>query len=115
MKNNQRKSATTNAAAPMLANTEADSKLQFLSELLAKHKGNGVANQRARILAALRRFSLTTTEIRRFLDVFEVAARIWELRHLEGHDIPKVWVRTFTETGREHKCALYTLNPARHD
>lgn len=101
------------AAAPMLANTEAPGKLQFLSELLNKHNGNGAANQRARILAALRRFSLTTTEIRRFLDVFEVAARIWELRHLEGHDVSMTWVHVHTETGRQHKCGLYTLHPAR--
>lgn len=100
------------AVAPMLANTEAESKLQFLSELLEQHNGNGAANQRARILEALRRFSLTTTEIRRFLDVFEVAARIWELRHLEGHDISMIWVRVHTETGLEHKCGLYTLKPA---
>jgi hypothetical protein len=57
-------------------------KAAFLKSILSAQPGTGADNQRQRILAALAKFPLTTLEFRYGLDVLEVAARIWELRHL---------------------------------
>ena len=88
---------------------EQEHKQKFLSQLLAQYGGNSGCNQRQRIVEALARFSLTTPEIRRHLDVMEVATRVWELRNVHGHNIDKIMVDDRTDLGRKHKVALYTL------
>ena len=97
------------ATAPMLDNIEAEHKLKFLAELLDQHTGISAQVQRTRIRLALARFSLTTVEIRRYLDVFEVGARICELRHMDGCNVVTTIVVVHTETGYAHRCALYSL------
>ena len=84
-------------------------KQRYLAKLLNDFGGNSIENQHKRIIQGLARTSLTTPEIRKHLDVMEVAARIWELRRKCGHTIEKVMVEDRTDAGRKHKVALYTL------
>jgi hypothetical protein len=66
------------------------------------------AAQRARLLDALRRDSLTTLEARRLLDVLHPAARVMELRR-EGHNIVTAWTTDTTPEGNAHRVARYFL------
>ena len=77
---------------------------------------NAAADQRSRILAALRTAPITTIQARRELDILMPAARVHELRHRYGHEIDLVWVREQTECGRWHKVGMYVLQgEARHE
>jgi hypothetical protein len=76
-----------------------------------KFSDNSAEGQRARLLEALKRGPLTTIEIRHDLDVLMPAARVFELRHNEGHDIEKIWVSRHTAAGNLHRVALYVLKP----
>lgn len=67
------------------------------------------SSQRARILARLRKGPMTTTEARRELDILMPAARVFELRHNHGFDIPKRMVKVETAPGKWHRVALYSL------
>lgn len=70
---------------------------------------NSLAAQRARLLEHLKAFgSGTTIELRRDLDVLQVAARIFELRKL-GHVIQTVRTYQQTDCGNVHKIARYVL------
>ena len=72
-------------------------------------KSNSLAVQRARLLEHLKEFgSGTTIELRRDLDVLQVATRIFELRKL-GHVIHTVWTYQKTDCGNVHKIARYVL------
>ncbi|KAF0235299.1 MAG: hypothetical protein FD177_53 [Desulfovibrionaceae bacterium] len=64
--------------------------------------------QRARLLDALRRGSLTTLEARRRLDVMHPAARVMELRRL-GFNIVTIWTTDVTAEGNTHRVACYQL------
>jgi Helix-turn-helix domain len=83
-------------------------KLAALKQLQLEFKGNTCSDQRARIMAALRRFPLNTYELMRLLDVYYPPARIRELR-VEGYRIVTVWQIVTTEAGVRHRVALYTL------
>lgn len=102
---NQQPNTTPTTSADQLF----ELKRKYLTDLLNQFGGNSAENQRQRIVESLARFSLTTPEIRKYLDVMEVAARIWELRHVFGHAIDKTMVDDRTDLGRKHKVALYTL------
>lgn len=76
-----------------------------------KPMSNDTAAQRARLLDALRKGPISTIEARRDLDILMPAARIFELRHEEGHDIGTFWVFRHTEAGQLHRIAQYILLP----
>lgn len=67
--------------------------------------------QRARLLEALQKGPLTTIEIRHELDIMMPAARVFELRHGDGHNIVMNWVGRSTAAGNLHRVALYALMP----
>jgi hypothetical protein len=69
---------------------------------------NTASAQRARLLDALRRESLTTLEARRKLDVLHPAARVMELRRA-GHNIATAWTTDLTAEGNPHRVARYIL------
>lgn len=69
---------------------------------------NTASAQRARLLDALRRESLTTLEARSKLDVLHPAARVMELRR-QGYGIVTVWTVGMTTEGRPHRVARYIL------
>lgn len=71
---------------------------------------NGIdsRSQAARLLEALSRFSITTFEAMRYLDVYYCPARIMELRR-QGHNIITHWQTVITEAGERHRVGLYVL------
>jgi hypothetical protein len=69
---------------------------------------NTASAQRARLLDALHRESLTTLEARRKLDVLHPAARVMELRR-QGHNIVTAWTTDLTSEGNPHRVARYIL------
>lgn len=69
---------------------------------------NTVEEQRARMLAWLRRASLTTLQARGELDVMHPAARVMELRKA-GYCIETVTVEEATPCGGLHRVARYVL------
>lgn len=84
-------------------------RIQRLRGLLDRDRGAAAESQRARILSALRGGPLTTIEIRQYLDVLAVGARIWELVHLHDHRIVMQWVVQVSPAGHRHRVAMYTL------
>ena len=86
----------------------SDDKRKALAEILAAHPGNSCAVQCVRIRAALSRFSLTTFEAMRHLDVYDPRARVLQLRHA-GESIPTIWSRITTESGHLHRVGVYML------
>jgi len=67
-----------------------DDKREALASILAMHPGNTCTVQCARIRAALSRFSLTTYEAMRHLDVYDPRARVLQLRKA-GENILTTW------------------------
>ena len=88
--------------------TTSDDKRKALAEILAAHSGNSCAVQCARIWAALSRFSLTTFEAMRQLDVYDPWERVLQLRH-SGESITTSWSRIPTESGHLHRVGGYVL------
>ena len=88
--------------------TTPDDKREALTAILAAHPGNTCAVQCARIRAALSRFSLTTYEAMRHLDVYDPRARVMQLRK-DGSSITTTWTRIPTESGHLHRVGLYVL------
>src|SRR5579862_3771809 len=78
-----------------------------------KFNDNSAEAQRYRLLEALRKGPLTTIEVRHDLDIMMPAARVYELRHDESHDIEMIWVNRPTAAGNLHRVALYVLKPPR--
>jgi len=77
----------------------------------ANDKDNSAEAQRYRLLEALKRGPLTTIEIRHDLDIMMPAARVFELRHNENHNIEMHWVSRPTAAGNLHSVAMYVLMP----
>lgn len=72
-------------------------------------KGNDIRSQRRRLAEAFHRFvTLTTLEIRRFLDILHPAGRVRELR-AEGLDIVTLRLHQETEAGVKHSVGMYVL------
>jgi len=94
-----------------LAFEEIHSEVYASLKAIAKtHKGSAAENQRERLLAALRKHgSITTIDARRFLDILNPHARIWELRNRFGEQIETVWVYQETEKGKPHRVGKYVL------
>jgi hypothetical protein len=76
-----------------------------------KFTDNSADAQRYRLLEALRKGPVTTIEARHALDIMMPAARVYELRHDENHDIEMIWVNRLTAAGNLHRVALYVLKP----
>lgn len=88
--------------------TTPDDKREALAAILAAHPGNTCAVQCARIRAALSRFSLTTFEAMRHLDVYDPRARVLQLRKT-GETIITTWGHVATESGHPHRIGVYSL------
>lgn len=69
---------------------------------------NSAADQRQRLLQALRQRSLSTIEARRELDIMHPAARVQELKK-RGENIATHWSKEPTECGELHRMARYVL------
>lgn len=93
----------------MSDHTTPPAKRRFLQGLAKTMSGNAGATQAARLLEALRYGPITTNECRRFLDVFDPAARVRDLRHKLGHEIETHWQESVTEQGVTHRVGLYCL------
>ncbi|WP_066254398.1 helix-turn-helix domain-containing protein [Hydrogenophaga flava] len=79
-----------------------------LETIRSEFKGNGSRSQRARLLEALSRYSVTTFEAMRYLDVYHCPARILQLRK-QGYKIATHWQTVETESGEKHRVGLYVL------
>ena len=77
-------------------------------EINTKFTGNSVKEQCARLLQALRRFSVNTFEASRYLSIYDPRARIFELR-AKGHDIKTIWQVIEAENGVKHRVGNYVL------
>ncbi len=66
-------------------------------------------SQRERLLSWLRDKPITTLEARRELDILMPAARIYELRHLQGFNIHLTWIDAETLCGVKHRIGKYSL------
>lgn len=79
-----------------------------LEAIRVEFKGTAGSSQAARLLEALSRFSITTFEAMRYLDVYHCPARILQLRK-QGHKIVTHWQTVITEAGERHRVGLYAL------
>jgi len=70
---------------------------------------NSIKAQVSRLLPALKIKPMTTFEIRNDLDIMEVAARIWDLRHKYGCEINREMVEVESPSGNKHRVARYSL------
>ena len=82
-----------------------------LKAIRDEFKGTASHSQAARLLEALSRFSVTTYEAMRYLDVYHCPARILQLRK-RGHKIVTHWQTVITEAGERHRVGLYLLESA---
>ena len=85
-----------------------EDKQQALAAILQAHPGNTCSVQCQRIRAALSRFSLTTFEAMRYLDIYDPRARVARLRKT-GECIDTHWVQRPTESGRLHRIGCYVM------
>ena len=85
-----------------------------LEAIRDEFKGTASHSQAARLLEALARFSVTTYEAMRYLDVYHCPARILQLRK-RGHKIVTHWQTVITEAGERHRVGLYLLESAADD
>ena len=83
-------------------------KIAALEMIRSEFKGTASRSQRARLLEALSRYSVTTFEAMRYLDVYHCPARILQLRKL-GYRITTHWQTVETEGGDKHRVGLYVL------
>jgi hypothetical protein len=83
-------------------------KINYLQSLAKSHAGTDGKSQCARLREALSRYSLTTFEAMRHLDIYHVPARVLQLRKA-GVDIVTAWAKVETEQGKTHRVGLYTL------
>ena len=80
-----------------------------LEAIRDEFKGTASHSQAARLLEALSRYSITTYEAMRHLDVYHCPARILQLRK-RGHNIITHWQTVVTEAGVRHRVGLYVLD-----
>ena len=79
-----------------------------LEAIRIEFKGTASRSQAARLLEALSRYSITTFEAMRYLDVYHCPARVLQLRK-RGHKIVTHWQTVITEAGVKHRVGLYAL------
>ena len=101
-------SAPQKAKAPV-ATTEAFEKTHETSHAERNARSTTTQAQRDRILAALRRRPQTTEDLRK-LGIFATAARVKELRDVDGHRIDTALVTLYDREGYVHRrAARYSL------
>ena len=83
-------------------------KIEALHLVRDIHPGVSSAVQCARIRSALSRFSISTFEAMRYLDVYDPRARVMQLRNA-GEAIDTHWQTVITEAGERHRVGRYTL------
>ena len=71
------------------------------------------ACQQKRILNRLRNGPATTIQLRKEEDILMPGARIFELRHEQGHNIKLAWVDEITDAGMTHRVGKYILCPGK--
>lgn len=91
-----------------IAPHEGEAKINQLIEIRNQFKGDTRADQVTRLRAALRRFSISTFEARRYLDIMHPAGRVQELRD-DGNDIDTLRISEHSDIGRPHIIAVYVL------
>lgn len=79
-----------------------------LEMIRTEFKGTAGSSQSARLLEALSRYSISTFEAMRYLDVYHCPARILQLRKM-GYRITTHWQTVETEAGVKHRVGLYVL------
>lgn len=79
-----------------------------LEMIRSEFKGTSARDQAARLLEALRCYSVTSFEAMRYLDIYHAPARIQQLRE-QGHKIKRLWQVVETESGDKHRVGLYLL------
>ncbi len=82
-----------------------------MKEKKTDHSAN---TDRQKILTALRERPRSTIELRHRFDCLGVAPRIWELRHIYGHNILSHWSYGENPGGGKHRIALYALFPGKY-
>ena len=90
---------------------DSNSKLHDLHAIRDSNTGTTGKNQAARLLQALGRYTVTSYEASRHLDVYHCPARILELRQA-GHEIDTHWQTVETESGAKHRIGKYVLRRA---
>ena len=86
--------------------TTPPEKRAALEAIRTEFKGTANNTQCARLLAALARYSVSTFEAMRYLDVYHCPARILQLRK-SGHCITTHWQTVVTESGEKHRVGMY--------
>ncbi len=79
-----------------------------LEAIREQFTGAGSSSQAMRLLAALRRFPVSSFEAMRYLDVYHCPARVLQLRQ-QGNRIITHWQTVVTEGGETHRVGLYAL------
>jgi hypothetical protein len=87
----------------------SQAKRRFLEKLARTMPGNAGFTQCQRLLEALRKHPISTAEARRFMDVYDPASRIRDLRHKHGVEVDTHWWRGVTEQGVSHRIGRYVL------
>ena len=95
-------------ATKEIAPRNSEAKAQGLIEIRNQFMGNSRADQAMRLREALRRFSVSTLEARRYLDIMHPAGRVQELRE-GGNDIDTLRITERSDVGRPHCVAVYVL------
>lgn len=91
-----------------IAPHEGEAKAKRLIEIRNKFRGESRADQATRLREALRSYSVSTFEARRYLDIMHPAGRVQELRQ-DGNDIETLRVSKESQIGRPHSIAVYVL------
>lgn len=92
--------------SPLLLESKQGFKVE---KIINEDDGISSSAQLQRLLAWLREKPITTIQARGALNILAPAARIWELRHKEGHNIVTHWVNDVTIEGKKHRVAQYVL------
>lgn len=76
-----------------------------------KELGGNAKSQCQRLLKRIEQGPITTFEARHNLDIVNVPARIFELRHMHGFNIQTCWSFGANPGGGRHRIARYVLFP----
>ena len=80
-----------------------------LEAIRAQFSAQDSHTQKARLLAALLLFPVSTFECMRYLDIYDPRPRVHELRHRDGYNIITQRITVETEAGLKHSIGLYVL------
>lgn len=110
------KSEKKKAAGSVQTVAAADeTKRSHYATLLKRFPGNHSGAQTVRLCNALKTASVTSHDARKYLDVYDVPARIMELRG-HGYQIETLRVAQKTDAGVLHRrIGLYVLREVHHE